>query len=282
MEASSPPTVTVIEPRRGWRMPNLKEVWIYRDLLYFLARRDVVIRYKQAIVGVFWAILQPLFIAGVFSVFLGLLLKLPAPEGIPFPLFAVTGMVLWLTFTNGLVAVTESTLASESLISKIYFPRLVIPIAAVVPSAVDFAISFVVLLAITLAYGVTPGVALLTVPLILLLVLTTTLGMGLWLSALNVRYRDVHLVVPLLILAGLFVTPVLYSFETITAQVAPQVGALYALNPLVGELEAFRWAILGTDWPGLLLMIPFVSSLFLLVSGAFYFRRAESTFADVI
>jgi len=282
MEASSPTTATVIESQRGWRAPNLREVWVYRDLLYFLARRDVVIRYKQAIVGVFWAVLQPLFIAGVFSVFLGLVLKLPAPEGIPFPLFAVTGMVMWLAFTNALSAVTESTVASEALISKIYFPRLVIPLSAVVPSAVDFAFSFAVLVLITLAYGVVPGAAALTVPLIVILALATALGAGLWLSALNVRYRDVHLLVPLLILAGLFITPVIYAFETITAQVPEQVQILYALNPMVGVLEAFRWAMLGTDWPGALLLIPFVSSIVLLITGAFFFHRAERTFADVI
>ena len=270
--------VTVIEPQRGWKFPNLREVWAYRDLLYYLARRDVIVRYKQALVGAFWAILQPLVLAGVFSVFLGLLAKVPSQGDIPYPLFALSGMVMWIAFTSALANCSESTLQSDALISKIYFPRLVIPIAAVVPSAVDFIFSFGVLIAVSLAYGYVPGIAVLTVPLILALAIMTALGAGLWLSALNVKYRDVHLIVPLAILTGLFLTPVIYPFELVPDNLQP----LYAMNPMVGVLEAFRWALLGTPWPGLLILIPVTMSMFLLITGAFYFHRAERSFADVI
>lgn len=282
MEASRQTYVTVVKPRRGWRFPDLRELREHRDLLYYLARRDVLVRYKQAVIGVFWAVLQPLVLAGVFSLFLGVVLELPAPEGIPYPLFAVTGMVMWLAFTSAIQTASESTVTSEPLISKIYFPRILIPIASVVPSIVDFGFGFIVVLGISLAYGLTPPIAILTVPVILLLAVTTALGAGIWLSALNVRYRDVHLVVPLLVLVGLFVTPVIYPLQELIDLVPQSVEAVYALNPMVGVLEGFRWAMLGTAWPGWLMVFPVISSIFLLVTGVLYFERAESTFADVI
>ena len=282
MEASRQTYVTVVKPRRGWRFPDLREVREHRDLLYYLARRDVLVRYKQAVIGVFWAVLQPVVLAGVFSLFLGVVLELPAPEGIPYPLFAVTGMVMWLAFTSAIQTASESTVTSEPLISKIYFPRILIPIASVVPSIVDFGFGFIVVVGISLAYGLTPPIAILTVPLILLLAVTTALGAGIWLSALNVRYRDVHLVVPLLVLVGLFVTPVIYPLQELIDLVPQSIQAVYALNPMVGVLEGFRWAMLGTDWPGWLMVFPVLSSVFLLFTGVLYFERAESTFADVI
>jgi lipopolysaccharide transport system permease protein len=278
MEASPQTMVTVVEPAHGWEAPNLREVWGYRDLLYYLARRDVVVRYKQAFVGALWAIVQPLVLAAVFSVFLGLLAKVDSAPGIPYPLFAITGMVMWICFTNALQNCSESTLQSDALISKIYFPRLVIPIAAVVPAMVDFVFGFLVVVGAAIAYGFPPGPAILTVPLILALAIMTALGAGLWLSALNVKYRDVHLVVPLVILTGLFITPVIYP----STLVPENLQTLYSLNPMTGVLEAWRWAILGTEWPGLLLLVPIASSAILLVSGAYYFHRAERNFADVI
>jgi lipopolysaccharide transport system permease protein len=282
MEASRQTYVTVVKPQPGWRFPDLSEVREHRDLLYYLARRDVLVRYKQAVIGVFWAVLQPLVLAGVFSLFLGVVLKLQAPDGIPYPLFAVTGMVMWLAFTSAIETASESTVTSEPLISKIYFPRILIPIASVVPSIVDFGFGLIVVLGVSLAYGLTPPIAILTVPLILLLAVTTALGAGIWLSALNVRYRDVHLVVPLLVLVGLFVTPVIYPLQELIDLVPQSIQAVYALNPMVGVLEGFRWAMLGTDWPGWLMVFPVLSSVFLLVTGVLYFERAESTFADVI
>ncbi len=278
MESSQSTNVTVIEPQKGWRLPELRAVWENLDLLYFLARRDVVVRYKQAVAGVFWAVLQPLVLAGVFSVFLGLLAKVQSEEGIPYPLFALSGMVMWLAFAGALQNASASTVASENLISKVYFPRILIPIASIMPSAVDFAVGLVVVLVVGLAYGFVPDLRVLAVPLIFLLAAITALGAGLWLSAMNVKYRDVHLLVPLLILIGMFVTPVVYPFSLVPEQLQP----IYALNPMGGVLETYRWALLGTDWPGTLILIPVTVGVFSLISGLFYFQRAQRNFADVI
>lgn len=282
MEASeAPPSarVTVIEPPRGWGFPDLRELTSHRDLIYYLARRDVVVRYKQAAVGGFWVVIQPLLLAGVFSLFLGRYAGVPSEPGIPYPLFALTGMVLWLMFSTMLERISQSTISSEPLISKIYFPRVVIPIAAVIPPLVDFALTFVVVILVALAYGVAPGWEILATPLVIGLALLVALGTGLWLSALNVKYRDVTLVVPFVLLVGLFVTPIVYPF----AEVVPEsVQPLFALNPMVGVVEGFRWCVLGTDFPGALLLVPIVMGTLLLISGALYFQRAQKSFADVI
>ena len=278
--------ITVIQPERGWRFPNLREAWAYRDLVYFLARRDVVVRYNQAIIGVFWAVLQPIFLAAVFALFLGVLQKIPsdAYNGVPYALFTFTSLVVWLPFTDAVNTGSESTVSNEALISKIYFPRVLIPVAALAPAVVDFVFGFLILIFAALAYGYGPSLAMLTVPFFLLLAMATALGFGLWLSALNVKYRDVHLLVPLLILTGLFISPIFYPLDFVPQQFGNSelVEAIYSLNPMVGVLEGFRWAILGTDFPGLLLLVPVCVSVFLLVTGALYFNRAERTFADVI
>lgn len=268
----------VIEPPRGWELPDLREVWEHRDLVYFLVRRDVVVRYKQAVIGALWAVLQPLLLAGVFSVFFGLLAKVPSAEGIPYPLLVLSGMVMWLSFSKATEAVSMSIIGNGALVSKIYCPRLTIPIAAVLPPWVDFAVGFVVTIAVGLAYGFVPDVRILATPVFVLMAILTALGIGLWLSALNVKYRDFTLVVPFVILVGLFVTPIAYPFDL----VPENLQALYAINPMVGVLEGFRWALLGTDWPGALLAIPVATSALLLVSGSLYFKRAERTFADLI
>jgi len=257
---------------------SLGELWQQRDLVYLLARRDIAVRYKQAAIGTFWAILQPVFLAVVFSLFFGALQKVEAPEGIPYPLFAVSGMVMWLFFANAMQTCSESTTASAQLISKVYFPRMAIPIAAIAPAALDFAIGFVVVVVVTLAYGFSLQIQLLLLPVVAALALATALGIGLWLSALNVKYRDVHLLVPFVILVGLFMSPIIYPFDLVPEHLQP----LYALNPMVGVLEAYRWMLLGTDWPGTLMLIPIAASLILTVTGAVYFRKAEQVFADVI
>jgi lipopolysaccharide transport system permease protein len=271
----------VIEARRGWRFPDLREAWQYRDLLYFLARRDVVVRYKQAIIGAFWAILQPVIIAGVFAVFLGLIAKLPSATDVPYPLFALVGMVIWLPFTDAVQSASESTLTSEALISKIYFPRVLIPVASIVPAIVDFFFGLVVVLIVALAYGYPPSLKIFAVPFALTLAMMTALGLGLWLSALNVKYRDVHLLIPLAILTGLFISPILYPLSLVPGDLQ----WLYALNPMAGVLELFHWAILGpagAPFPGALLLMPIIVGVFLLITGALYFERAQRTFADII
>lgn len=272
-------TTRAITPPRGWALPNLRELWEYRDLAFFLIRRDVMIRYRQTLIGTVWAILQPLLLAAVFTVFLGYLAKVPSGGGVPYPVFAVTGMSMWLYFSQAMALSSESTVQSREMIGKVWFPRLVIPIAAVVPPAIDFIPAFVVALMVMFAYGIFPPLQVLLVPLLAVLTLATALGLGFWLSALNVRYRDVRIVVPFLIQVGLFVTPIVYPFDLVPEAAKP----FYALNPMVGVLETFRWMLFPeADFPGLLLLIPIASSLVLLVTGALYFTRAEREFADVI
>lgn len=279
-EAPEAARLTVIEPPRGWGFPDLGEIASHRDLIYYLARRDVVIRYKQAAVGGFWVVLQPLLLAGVFSLFLGTWAGFDAdPDtGVPQPLFVLTGLVVWLFFSTALERVSKSTVSSEGLISRIYFPRAVIPLAAAIAPLVDFAITFVVVVLAALAYGYPPGPEILATPLVVALAATTAFGAGLWLSALNVRYRDVTLIVPFVLLVGMFVTPIFYTLDLVPESLQP----LYALNPMVGVVEGFRWCVLGTDFPGELLLIPIVVSVALVLTGALYFQRAERGFADVI
>jgi lipopolysaccharide transport system permease protein len=279
MEASSSAPLRVIEPASRFSRPRLRELWEYRDLLYLLARREVSVRYKQSVIGIVWAVVQPLLLAVVFSVFFGHLAKIPSERGVPYPAFALSGMVLWLFFASAMAAATASTLANRELISKVYFPRVIIPVAAVAQPLVDFAVGFGVVLATLVVYGITPPIQILLIPFAVGLALTTALGIGLWLSAINVRYRDVHLAVPFLIMVGLFVSPITYPFHLVPAGLRP----VYAINPLVGVLETYRWMLFPTaPWPGTLVLIPIAMSILLVVTGAIYFQRTEHTFADVI
>jgi lipopolysaccharide transport system permease protein len=269
----------VIEAPSGFSLPSLHELWDHRDLLYFLARREVSVRYKQSVIGVFWAILQPLLLAVVFSVFFGRLAKVPSEPGVPYAPFAVSGMVLWLFFAGAMTGAAESTVANEKLISKVYFPRVIIPLAAVCPPLIDFCMAFCVVVIAILVYGIVPPIQIFLMPVLLLLALTTATGLGLWLSALNVRYRDVHHAIPFVILVGLFVSPITYPFHLVPHALRP----IYAINPLVGVLETYRWMLFPTaGWPGVIIVIPIVASVLLLVSGAAYFQRCESSFADII
>ena len=269
----------VIVPPRGWQAPNLRELWDYRDLAFFLVKRDVSIRYRQTLIGTVWAILQPLLLAVVFSVFLGHYAKVPSGAGVPYPVFALAGMVMWLYFSQAMQFASDSTVASRELIGKVWFPRMIIPIAAVLPPAIDFLPAFAIALIVQLAYGVVPPVQILLVPVLAVLTLAVALGIGLWLSALNVRYRDIRLAVPFLILVGLFVTPIVYPFDVVPDAAQP----IYAINPMVGVLETYRWMLFpDAEWPGVLLAIPLASAAVLLVTGAWYFTRAERDFADVI
>ena len=273
------PDTRVITPPKGWQAPNLRELWEYRDLAFFLVKRDVSIRYRQTLIGTVWAILQPLLLAVVFSVFLGHYANVPSGANVPYPVFALSGMAMWLYFSQAMQFASDSTVGSRELIAKVWFPRMIIPIAAVIPPAIDFVPAFLVALIVQLAYGVVPPVQIVLIPFLAVLTLLVALGIGMWLSALNVRYRDIRLAVPFLIMVGLFVTPIVYPFDTVPESVQP----IYALNPMVGVLEAYRWMLFpDADWPGALILIPLATAAILLVTGAWFFARSERTFADVI
>src|SRR5689334_12695097 len=270
--------VTVVRPSHGWLSIDLRELWEYRDLIYFLVWRDIKVRYKQTALGAAWAVLQPLLTMVVFSLFFGRLSRVPS-DGVPYPLFSLAALVPWSFFSYGLSQSANSLVGSQNLIKKVYFPRLAIPLGTVLSGLVDFGLGLLVLLAMMLAYGITPGWrALWTLPL-LLLTLLTALGVGFWLSALNVQYRDVRFIVPFLIQLWLFATPIAYP----SSLLHEPWRTVYAINPLVGVLEGFRWALLRTDTaPGGMLVVSSLATLLIFLGGAMYFRRMESTFADLV
>lgn len=269
--------VTRIRPSRGWVALKLREVWEYRELLYFLVWRDVKVRYQQTVLGAAWAIIQPVMTMVVFSIFFGRLANVPS-DGIPYPIFSFTALVPWTFFANGLANAANSLVGSSNLLKKVYFPRLVIPIAAVLAGVVDFALAFGVLIGLMLFYGIVPTGNVVWLPLFLALALVTALGVGLWLAALNVEYRDIRYVVPFLTQFWLFATPIAYP----SSLLSEPWRTVYGLNPMVGVVEGFRWALLGTNTaPGVMAAVSFVAALVILVSGAFYFRRVEKGFADV-
>lgn len=267
-----------IQPSKGWVSLKLKELWEYRELLYFLIWRDIKVRYKQTALGAAWAIIQPFFTMVVFSLFFGRLAKMPS-DGIPYPIFSFAALVPWTFFANGLGQSSNSLVGSANLITKVYFPRLTIPIASVLSGIVDFALAFVVLLGMMLYYGIMPTMNVLWLPLFLLLALIASLGVGLWLSALNVEYRDVRYVVPFITQFWLFVTPIAYP----SSLLHQPWRTIYGLNPMVGVVEGFRWALLGTNTaPGRIIAVSSTAAIIILVTGAFYFRRMEKTFADIV
>jgi lipopolysaccharide transport system permease protein len=270
--------VTVIEPSRGWLSLNLRDLWEYRDLLFFLAWRDISVRYKQTVLGAAWAVIQPFFSMVVFSLFFGRLAKIPS-EGVPYPIFSYAALLPWHYFATAMTSSSDSLIGSQNLLTKVYFPRLVIPLASVIPAMVDFAIAFVVLLGMMLFYHIAPTWNIVWLPAFLLLALVTALGVGLWLSAMNVKYRDIRYAVPFLVQFWMFASPVTYP-----SSLVPETWrALYGLNPLAGVIEGFRWALLGTQTaPGPMTAVSALAALLLLLSGAFYFRRMEKTFADVV
>jgi lipopolysaccharide transport system permease protein len=277
-QPGSEPDWVTIEPPRGWTSLGLRELWQYRELLYFLTWRDIKVRYKQTALGAAWAIIQPLSTMVVFSLFFGRLAKIPS-DGVPYPLFSFAALVPWTFFANGLTQSANSVVLSQNLITKIYFPRLAVPIATVLSGAVDFVLAFVILLALMMFYG-TPLMphALWVIPLSLL-ALVTSVGVGFWLAALNVQYRDVRYAVPFLVQLWLFATPIAYP----SSLLAEPWRTVYALNPMVGVVEGFRWALLGTATaPGAMLFVSSVAALVVAVGGALYFRRMEQTFADIV
>jgi lipopolysaccharide transport system permease protein len=270
--------VFVLEPISSWALPDLGELWQYRELLYFLIWRDIKVRYKQTALGASWAVIQPFFMMVVFSLFFGRLAGIPS-DGVPYPIFAFAALVPWTFFANGLQKASTSLVASQELIKKIYFPRIAIPIAAVVSGIVDLAVAFVVLLGMMFFMGVPVTTSIIILPFLVLLALMTALGASLWLSALNVRYRDVGLAIGFLIQFWLFATPIAYPSSLLDAPWR----TLYAVNPMVGVVEGFRWALLGVDTaPGPMILVSAAVALVILLGGAIYFRRMERTFADIV
>jgi lipopolysaccharide transport system permease protein len=270
--------VIVVKPSRGWVSLKLNELWHYRELLYFLTWRDIKVRYKQTVLGAAWAIIQPFFTMVVFSLFFGRLAKIPS-DGIPYPIFAYAALVPWTFFASGLNQSANSLVGDANLIKKVYFPRLAIPISSVISGGLDFVLAFIVLLGMMLFYGIYPTIHVIWLPFLLLLTLTTSLGVGLWLSAMNVQFRDVRYTVPFLTQFWLFATPIAYP----SSLLSEPWRTLYGINPMVGVVEGFRWALLGTDTaPGPIILVSSLVALALLVSGCFFFRRMEKTFADVV
>jgi lipopolysaccharide transport system permease protein len=275
VQAGVSPTVR-IEPLRGWLELRLREVWDYRELLYFFVWRDVKIRYKQTVIGIVWVILQPLLTMGVFTVFFGRLAKLPS-QGLPYPVFYFAALVPWMYFSYALQSATNVVVENQRVITKVYFPRLVLPFSAVLSGLVDFAIGFVVLVILTLAYGIRPTIAALWLPLLVLVAILTALGVGLWMSALNALYRDVRYVMPFVVQFWMFASPVAYP----SALVPARWRWLYGLNPMAGVIDGFRWALTGHGQPpGLVMLASAAMVAVVLVGGLFFFQRMEGTVAD--
>lgn len=274
----APLPVTRIQRSGSWVSLNLDEIWRYRELLYFLTWRDVIVRYKQTALGASWAILQPVLTMMVFSLVFGRLSSIPS-DGIPYPLFSFAALVPWMFFANGLTQSSNSLVGSANLIQKVYFPRLIIPAASVLGGMVDFLLAFVILLGMMAYYGISPTINVLWLPAFLLLALATSLGVGLWLSALNVRFRDVRYVVPFITQFWLFATPIAYP----SSLLQQPWRTLYGLNPMAGVIEGVRWALLGTKTaPGPMIIASTVAAVLLLAGGAYYFRRMERAFADIV
>jgi len=271
------PTLRISPPSR-WTSLEFRELWEYRELLYFLIWRDVKVRYKQTALGAAWAVIQPFFMMVVFSLFFGRLAKVPS-DGIPYPVFTFCALLPWQLFANALTESSNSLVGNQNLITKVYFPRLVVPISAVLGGLVDFVIAFVILLGMMLYYGIVPGWAIVTLPGFILLALLTALGVGLWLSALNVQYRDVRYTIGFLVQLWLFLTPVAYPSSIVPEKWRP----LYGLNPMAGVVEGFRWALLGKSQPpGAMLWVSVAVVIVILFGGLYYFRRMEQQFADIV
>ena len=275
---TQPAPLFVLEPSRGWVSLQLSTLWEYRELLYFLAWRDIKVRYKQTGLGIAWAILQPFITMVLFSLIFGYLGQIPS-DGVPYPIFTFAALLPWQLFANSLSASGNSLIMNQEMIKKVYFPRLIIPLSAVCVGLVDFAIAFVVLLVMMAYYNFWPTLAVVTLPLFILLAITTALAVGLWLSTLSVQYRDVQFLIPALTQFWLFATPIAYP----SSLIPEPWRLLYGLNPMVGVIEGFRWALLGQARP---LEGPVIVSILiiglLLVGGLIYFKRIEKTFADVV
>jgi lipopolysaccharide transport system permease protein len=281
MRTASRPDVMLptrrLEPSHGWNLHRLSEIWTYRELLYFMVWRDIKIRYKQTALGAGWAILQPVLTMVVFTVIFGQLAKLGS-DGKPYPVFSMTALVPWTYFATALSAGSQSVVANQHVISKVYFPRLLVPLASVLGPLIDFGIAFLVLIVLMFWYGIVPGVAILWLPALLLLSVLTAAAGSIWLSAFNVQYRDVRYVVPFLIQLWMYASPVPYSSSLVPARWR----LLYGLNPMAGVIDGFRWALIGGPSPGAMTLVSAGVVILALLLGAAYFRRLEGTFADRI
>jgi lipopolysaccharide transport system permease protein len=270
--------VTIIRPSRGWKGIDLKELWRYRELLFFLIWRDIKVRYKQSLLGIGWALIQPLLTMIIFTLFFGQWAGIPT-DNVPQPIFYFAGILPWQFFQSGVSKSGASLVANSNLITKIYFPRIAIPISPIVAGLLDFGLAFLLLIALMFFYGIHPTSAIWTMPLFLLLAFLTAVGVGIWLAGLNVTYRDVGYVIPFLVQVWFFLSPVVYSSTIVPTWLRP----FYGLNPMVGVIQGFRWAILGVGKPDSIDLIASIGVVFfILVSGVFYFKRMERTFADVV
>jgi lipopolysaccharide transport system permease protein len=269
---------TRIEASKGWISLGLGDLWQYRELVFFLTWRDIKVRYKQTVLGATWAVIQPLLTMLVFTLFFGRLAKVPS-DGIPYPLFSYTALLPWQLFAYALTESSNSVVANERLITKVYFPRLVIPLASILAGLVDFVIAFTLVIGMMVWYGVRPTWAVLTLPFFVILTMVTALAVGLWLAALNVQYRDVRYTLTFIVQFWLIASPVAYSSTLVPAQWRP----FYGLNPMAGVIEGFRWALLGkAQAPGAILWVSVLVVAVILVGGLYYYRRMEKTFADVV
>ena len=269
---------TIIKPSFGWAALNLRDLLLYRELIFFMTWRDLKVRYKQTLLGASWAILQPFLTMVVFSIFFGNLAKVPS-DGVPYPIFSYTALIPWTLFSKALQDASRSLVANSHMITKVYFPRMILPLSSVMAGVVDFLIAFVVLLGMMVFFNIFPTINILALPLFLLLALVTAVGVGLWLSALNVLFRDINYVLPFLTQFWMFLTPVAYP----SSMVPSEWQVIYALNPMTGVVEGFRWALLGTGPPpGIMMLVSSITAVILLISGMFYFRRMERLFADMV
>ena len=278
VEIARQPETIYIKPSTGLAALNLRDLWVYRELVFFMIWRDIKVRYKQTLLGAAWAVIQPVLTMLIFNFIFGTIAKVPT-EGIPYPIFSYAALLPWGLFSAALNNASRSLTTNQNMVSKIYFPRLVLPLASVLGGLVDFAIAFLILIVLMIYYKITPTTAIWTLPLFLLLTVVTALGVALWLSAINVQYRDVNYVLPFLTQFWLFLTPVAYSANVISAKWQ----VVYSLNPMAGVVNGFRWALLGTHTgPNMNMVVSICISLVFLVSGLFYFRSMERTFADTI
>lgn len=268
---------TIIEPPTGWFKLNLKEVWRYRDLLYLLTMRDISARFRQSVIGYGWAIFRPLMTAAIFTLVFSVFVKIDTE--VPYPIFAFAGLMPWMYFSNSLAGVTSSVVDGSALLTKVYFPRLVLPLAKVAVGLVELVLQFIVLIGMMLFYSYTPGPQILLLPVFVVVMIVTALAFGIWLTALNVKYRDIAMAVPFLIQIWMYLCPIVYPIS----MVPDQYKGVYALNPMVGVIEGFRWALLGSEAPSWKMMaVSLIVMMFILMSGIAYFRKVETTFADII
>lgn len=268
----------IIKPAKGLVPFNFKELWAYRSLLFILTWREIKVRYKQTIFGVAWAIVQPLMIMIVFTIFFGILGSV-ATNGIPYPLFSYTALLPWTLFSNSITKASNSLVQDANLIQKVYFPKILIPTASVIAPIVDFAFSLIVLIGLMLYYQILPTMAIFYLPLFLIMEMILALGVGYWLSAINVEYRDVNFATPFLMQLWMFASPIIYSVDFVPERFQM---AYSVLNPMVGVIDGFRWTLLGTSHPSNMLFASIGVILFIFITGALYFRYREKTFADVV